>query len=170
MNSSFPGVIQRLRRICTVCEDSLLTLMLFAMIGLGTLQIVQRNFFGGGFVWNDELIRLLVLWIAMAGAVAASRDDRHIVIDLLSKFLSTRDALTVRTIIDLFTVVVSALLTWYSARFVQGEWEYGATLFSGVAAWPFELVIPIAFAIITYRYTLFLFLHARQALDLWRAL
>jgi TRAP-type C4-dicarboxylate transport system permease small subunit len=169
MSSSFLDIVQRLRRICTVCEDSLLALMLLTMIGLGTLQIVQRNFFGSSFVWSDELLRLLVLWVAMAGAVAASRDDRHIVIDLLSKFLSEKHALSVRTLIDLFTVAVCALLAWHTFRFVYGEWEYGATLFDGVPAWPFESIIPIAFVTITYRYTLFFCLHGRKAVALWRA-
>lgn len=168
MSSSFLDIVQRLRRICTLCEDSLLALMLLTMIGLGTLQIIQRNFFSSSFAWSDELLRLLVLWVAMAGAVAASRDDRHIVIDILSKFLSDKHAVSVRTVIDLFTVCVCALLTWHTARFVHGEWEYGATLFIGVPAWPFEMVIPITFAIITYRYSLFLFVHGHKALDLWR--
>jgi TRAP-type C4-dicarboxylate transport system permease small subunit len=168
MHSSGIDRIQRLRRICAICEDSLLALMLFAMIGLGTVQIVQRNFFGSSFVWSDELLRLLVLWVAMAGAVAASRDDRHIVIDLLSKFLTDKYALSVRTLIDLFTVVVCTLLAWHSARFVYGEAEYGATLFDGMIAWPFEAVIPVAFTIITYRYSLFLAVHARAAFGLWR--
>lgn len=168
MSSPFVDTVQRLRRICTVCEDTLLALMLFGMIGLGALQIVQRNFFDSSFVWTDELLRLLVLWIAMAGAVAASRDDRHIVIDLLSRFLSDRHALSVRSILDLFTLSICALLAWHSGRFVYGEWEYGATLLGGLPAWPFQAVIPIAFAIIAYRYTLFFCVHLRQALQLWR--
>lgn len=168
MNPSPLIIVQRLRRICTFCEDSLLLLILFTIIGLGLLQIVQRNFLGGGFVWTDELLRLLVLWLAMAGAVAASRDDRHIIIDLLSRFLNEKHALTIRTLIDLFTVSVCALLAWHTARFVYGEWEFGATLFNGVPAWPFEAIIPVAFTIITYRYLLFLFVHGQQAFALWR--
>ena len=168
MSSPNLDIVHRLRRICTVCEDSMLALILFTMIGLGTMQIIQRNFFGSSFVWTDELLRLLVLWLAMAGAVAASREDRHIVIDLLSRFLNDKHALSVRSIIDLFTVGVCALLAWHTGRFVSGEWEFGATLFHGVPAWPFEAIIPVAFAIITYRYLLFLFVHASQAIDLWR--
>lgn len=169
MSFSFFNTVQRLRRICTICEDSLLAVILLSMIGLGALQIVQRNVFGTSFIWTDELLRLLVLWIAMAGAVAASRDDRHIIIDLLSRFLDEKYALIVRTVIDLFTVAVCALLAWHTARFVYGEREFGATLLDGLPAWPFEAVIPVAFAIITYRYTLFLFVHADQAIDLWRS-
>jgi TRAP-type C4-dicarboxylate transport system permease small subunit len=105
----------------------------------------------------------------MAGAVAASRDDRHIIIDLLSRFLNEKHALSIRTIVDLFTVAVCALLSWHTFRFVYGEWEFGATLFHDIPAWPFEAIIPIAFAIITYRYLLFLFVHGRQAFDLWRS-
>ena len=168
MNPKPKNILHRLRGICTVCEDSLLLLILFTMIGLGSLQIVQRNFFSTSFVWTDELLRLLVLWLAMAGAIAASRDDRHIVIDLLSKFLNDKHALSIRTIIDLFTGIVCGLLAWHTARFVYGEWEYGSTLFNGVPAWPFETVIPIAFTLITYRYILFFFVHVRQSIGLWR--
>lgn len=168
MRPVVPESIQRLRRICTVCEDTLLALMLGVMILLGTLQIVQRNFLGSSFVWTDELLRLLVLWIAMAGAVAASRDDRHIVIDLFSRYLRKKVALGVRAGLDLFTVAVCGLLAWHSARFVYGEWEYGATLLDGLPAWPFEAIIPAAFAVIAYRYTLFGFLHTCDALDAWR--
>ena len=168
MSSSFLDIVQRLRRICTICEDTLLSLMVISMVGLGALQIIQRNFFGTGFIWTDELLRLMVLWIAMAGAVAASRDDRHIVIDLVSRFVKERYALSIRAILDLFTISVCALLAWHTARFVYGEWEYQATLLDGLPAWPFELVIPLAFAIISYRYTLFFFVHARQAIDMWR--
>ena len=168
MRLAIRNIVGHLNKICSICEDSLLTLMLLAMIGLGALQIVQRNLFGSGFIWTDELLRLLVLWLAMAGAIAASRDDRHIVIDLVSRFLKEKYALSVRALLDLFTLLVCALLTWHTARFVYGEWQYQSTLFENLPAWPFQLVIPVAFAIMTYRYTLFCSVHTRQALALWR--
>ena len=58
--------------------------MLFtAILGLSTTQIVLRNFFASGLFWADELVRLLVLWLAVAGALAATRDRRHIAIELI---------------------------------------------------------------------------------------
>jgi len=154
----------RLRRFGCRCEDTLLFLLLALMLGLGTLQIVQRNLSGGAFVWTDELLRILVLWLAMVGAVAASRDDRHIVIDLLGRVLKERTALYVRLVIDLFTVGVCLLLAWHSLRFVQMEYEFGSRLLGDqLPAWPFQAVMPAAFAIITYRYGLFFCKHLQQA-------
>ena len=54
---------------------------------LAVAQIVLREAFSTGFVWADELLKLLVLWLAMVGSVAASRDNRHIRIDALSHIL-----------------------------------------------------------------------------------
>ena len=68
-------------------ENALLGGALFAMIGLAAAQVLWRVALGGGFAWADEALRLLVLWSAMLGAVAASRDNVHLRIDLLSRFL-----------------------------------------------------------------------------------
>ena len=48
-------------------------------------QIVLRNVFSVGLVWADGFVRLLVLWIAVVGAIAASRDHKHIAIDALAR-------------------------------------------------------------------------------------
>ena len=41
--------------------------MLGGMIVLAFGQIVLREVFETGFVWADELIKLMVLWLAMVG-------------------------------------------------------------------------------------------------------
>ena len=71
-------------------EDAVLVTILTAMILLAASQIVMRNFFNFGFIWTDEMLRMLVLWIAVAGAVAASRTDKHINIAILDRFLPDR--------------------------------------------------------------------------------
>ncbi len=50
-------------------EDALLVLILTAMIFLATIQIFLRNFLDMGFIWGDEMLRMLVLWLAVAGAL-----------------------------------------------------------------------------------------------------
>lgn len=156
MNPERLTFLERCEQVGRLLENSLLMLMLGAMIGLGAMQIVQRNLFGTAFVWSDELLRILVLWLALAGAVAASRDDKHISIDILSRILSEKNRLLLRLVLDLFTTVVCSLLAWHSARFVLVEKEFGATLLGGLPAWPFQVIIPIAFLLIAWRYGVFL--------------
>jgi TRAP-type C4-dicarboxylate transport system permease small subunit len=54
----------------------LLVLLLLAMISLAFAQIVLRNGFDGGIIWADSLLRIMVLWIALIGAVVASQGSK----------------------------------------------------------------------------------------------
>ena len=57
------------------------------MILLSSAQILLRNFFDSGIDWADPLLRLLVLWVGMQGAMLATHYDKHIRIDLVSRFI-----------------------------------------------------------------------------------
>lgn len=155
MSNKAPSLLTRLDRYGRIAEDSLLTLLLGLMISLGALQILQRNFFSTSFPWSDELLRLLVLWLGLVGAVAASRDDRHITIDILSRFLSEKNNLRLRLLLDLFTTIVCGVLAWHGVGFIRMEQEFGATALDGLPAWIFELIIPLAFGLIAWRYAVF---------------
>lgn len=149
------AVLGRLDRFGRLCENTFLCLLLGAMIAIGAMQIVQRNFLSTSFPWSDELLRLLVLWLGLAGAVAASRDDKQITIDILSRFLSEQNNLRLRVALNLFTAVVCAVLAWYGSRFVQMEREFASVVLTGLPAWIFQSIIPAAFALICYRYSIF---------------
>ncbi len=143
-----------LRRAVRLAEDTLLVVSLTVMIVLAAGQIALRNFGEGGFVWTDELLRILVLWIALLGAVAASRDANHITIDLLTRHLRGRLLPLTRAVVSLFTAVVCGALAFYSWKFVEVEKKYGSLLLESVPAWMFELILPVGFALIGLRYAL----------------
>ena len=147
--------MQRLEKVGRTVEDAVLVIILSGMILLAAGQIVARNVFDFGFIWSDELLRMLVLWIAVAGAVAASRTDKHINIAILDRFLPPRLNDIVKIIIDLFTAGICAVVTWYSINFVRTSYEYGDVLLGDVPAWILQLVMPVGFGLISWRYTLF---------------
>ena len=149
------GVLGRLERIGRLAEDAIVVLILVAMIGLASAQILLRNVLDVGFIWGDEALRMLVLWLAVGGAVAASRDDRHIRIDLLNRYLPPRAAAAVRILVHAFTAGVSGVVAWHAFAFVRTSWEFGDVLLGSVPAWIPQAVLPIGFALIAWRYTLF---------------
>ena len=155
-----PGRAERFGRWL---ENGLLALVLFAMIGLAASQVVLRSVFGGGLAWADEALRLLVLWAAMLGAIAASRDNVHLRIDLLSRFLPTAWRQLVAVLVDLFAALVSAVLAWYSWRFVAQTREFDDQVLGSWPAWYFQAILPVAFALIAYRYLAALPRHFRAA-------
>ena len=147
--------LNRLEKTGKAAEDAVLVVILTALILLAAGQIFLRNFFDTGFIWTDELLRLLVLWLAVAGAVAASRKDRHISIAVLDQFLPDRLKQVSRFILDVFTAVVCGLICWHSIAFVRTTHEYGDTMLGDTPAWILQLVLPVGFGLIAWRYSLF---------------
>jgi TRAP-type C4-dicarboxylate transport system permease small subunit len=143
---------ERLSRIVGRIEDVFLVALLAAMILLAAFQIFLRNVLDTGLIWADELLRIQVLWVGLMGAVVASRDHRHINIDILSRFLSRRFQVVAGAITDLFTATVCGLVGWHSGRFVIQEIEFGATGVGQLPAWIFAAIIPVGFGLIGLRY------------------
>ncbi len=115
-------------------------------------QIVLRQIFNTGFIWADELIKLIVLWLAMVGSVAAARDNRHIRIDLLSHLLSDNVIRYIRVIVDLFAAGVCVVLSWHAWRYLQLEIEFEDTVLIDTPAWILHIIVPVAFALLAYRF------------------
>lgn len=122
------------------------------MMLLAVSQIVLREVFGTGYVWADELIKLIVLWLAMVGSIAASRDDRHIRIDALSHILPDTAIKLTRIAVDTFAAIVCAVIAWHTYRYLQLEIEFEDTVLIDVPAWIAHLIVPLAFALVSYRF------------------
>jgi TRAP-type C4-dicarboxylate transport system permease small subunit len=150
------SLADRADRLGRNLETLLLSLTVGGMIGLAAVQILLRNFWGGGIAWADEVLRILVLWAAMLGAVAASREQRHVSIDALSRYLPAfLHRFTVR-LTSLFTAVVCFILAWYSWLFVADSWDVGDRVLGGeMPAWAVQAILPVGFALIGYRYVIF---------------
>jgi TRAP-type C4-dicarboxylate transport system permease small subunit len=149
------SILDRLEAAGRIAEDSVLVVILSGMILLASSQIVLRNFLNIGFIWSDELLRMLVLWIAVAGAVAASRKDKHINIAILDRFLPEKSLRAAKLLINLFTATVCGLVTWFSYQFVRTSHEFGDLIVGNVPAWLLQLVLPVGFGLISYRYFMF---------------
>jgi TRAP-type C4-dicarboxylate transport system permease small subunit len=151
-------------RYLHLLEDALLVFIVLAMILLSFGQIIMRNLFDVGFVWVDPMLRVMVLWIGMLGALIATRLDKHITIDVLTRLLSPGWQLISRIVTRLFTALVASIIAWHSARFVIDEREMGSIAFSGIPAWILELIIPLGFGLITIRYVFEVICWIRDAL------
>ncbi|MCF6211767.1 MAG: TRAP transporter small permease [Gammaproteobacteria bacterium] len=143
--------LRRLAHLSARLEDGLLVLLLGAMILLAGSQIILRNFFETGIDWGPPLLRVLVLWLALLGGMAATRADNHIAIDLISRFLPEHLKRIADATTRLFTAIVCGIVAWYAAQFVWMEYQDQMILFARVPAWTAEIIIPIGFAIIGLR-------------------
>ena len=151
-SSLLPAGVEPARGLLYRLEEAVLALLLGAMILLSSLQILLRGLFDSGIGWADPLLRALVLWVGLLGAVTASRGGRQITVDVFSRLLSGRLRASVAAVTSLFTAGVAGVLAYHGARFVASEHEFASVAFSGIPAWTLESVIPFAFAAIALRY------------------
>lgn len=157
-------LLGRLDRVGRLLENTLLLALLAGMMLLSVGQIIAREVFETGLFWSGEIVRIMVLWLAMIGAVAACREDRHIRIDAISHLLSERGVAYARVLVDIFAAAVCAVLAWHAWRYLQLEIELEETVLGGVPAWTAHGVVPLAFALLSYR---FLVGAAAQCVKLW---
>lgn len=133
-------------------EDVLLSILLLLTLGLALGQILLRNFTGTGLVWADATVRVLVLWLGMLGAMIATREKRHISIDLISRYLSASRQIAVESVVLFFSTSVCAIAAYFSLLFVISELDAGEIVFAWLPAWICEAILPAAFSIITIRF------------------
>lgn len=144
-------VIRFLQKI----EDGLLIVLLLSMITMAALQIFLRNVFSSGILWADGFVRILVLWIGLLGAMIASRDNHHISIDVISRYLPNKARQFSSLLTSIFTAGICSTMTVFSFKFVIEEKEGGMMAFASVPAWVCESIIPISFCVISIRYIIY---------------
>jgi TRAP-type C4-dicarboxylate transport system permease small subunit len=141
-------------------ENGVIALLVLAMVLLAGAQIVLRNFFETGLSWADPLLRAMVLWTAMLGALAAARDDKHIGLDVLAHFLHGGARRALRIVTLLFAAAISALMAWYGVGLVELDYGSGNRI-AGIPNWLIEAIVPVAFGLLALRFALRAFLPPR---------
>ena len=133
-------------------EQTLVTILLTMMILMAFFQIVLRNFFNSGISWGDSLVRYLVVWVGFIGAAIAAKEDKHIAIDVVSRWLTAPESNYIRIISHFFSVVICGLLTLAAIKFIRFEAQMGGTAFFKLPVWVPEIIIPVTFGIMTLRF------------------
>lgn len=146
--------LKRIQRGIFKLEDTALILLLLAMIGLAMAQIILRNFFDSGMPWAESALRVLVLWVALFGAMRASRSSGHIAIDLLQRYWTGIWADRFQALILFICSGICGIAAYHSYLYVMIEKEDGMMAFLNVPVWVCELIMPIALAILAWRFIL----------------
>lgn len=133
-------------------EELFLCLLLAAMIIVACLQIFLRFGSTGGYLWIDPLLRYMVIWAGLFGAAAVTSRGKHIALDIISYLLPEKYQPWLRMVINLFSASVCGILTWAAIIFIRNEAEFGNRVLLSVPSWIWNLVFPIAFALISLRF------------------
>lgn len=144
----------RLADVFNKLEQAILVSLLLMMVGLAFIQIFLRIFFSSGIMWGDVALRHLVLWVGLFGAMVATRESRHIKIDILPRLLTGKAKTLLGIFIDFFSAFICLLLTFGGLKFVSDEFLVKTTTFLQIPGWIVAVIFPLAFSIIALHFSL----------------
>ena len=142
----------RLLRGLHRAEDLLLALLLGSLLLLALAQIGLRMFFGTGIEWAEPVERMGVLWLALMGALGATRERRHIAIDALPRLLPPKLHRAAWALTQLATAGICAVLAWTGWGMVEMEREAPTLFVAGVSSWIPMIVLPVGFILMALRF------------------
>ena len=133
-------------------QSVLLAAILFFLVAMSFLQVVLRQFFGGGILWCDTLLRHLVLWVGFLGAARASAEEKHFAFEALSERLPRRPRRIAAQLARAAAVAVSLLLARASWAFMIEKKLRQEALFHTAGwtmpAWPLAAILPAGFLLV----------------------
>jgi TRAP-type C4-dicarboxylate transport system permease small subunit len=144
-------------------EGWLLIIFLSLMVSLTFIQVILRSLFiyaqlgwandlMGRLDWAEPLVRLLVLWVTFLGASLVTGENRHIKIDLLTQIIPTSWLPLVDVLLSLAGALVAALMLKASLFYVGTEMSFGGRLFLNLPTWIGQLILPLGFLLICFRF------------------
>jgi TRAP-type C4-dicarboxylate transport system permease small subunit len=151
-------ILGRLEEWLMVCFLALMVVFTFLFVLLRALHLYAHlgwaNAVIGQVDWTQPLVRLLVLWVTFLGASLLTRENRHIKIDLTSLFMPSRWRPFKDVFLSAACVIVSAIMVKTSFQYIQNEYLFGTHLFLSIPAWVGQIILPIGFLCILFRFLL----------------
>lgn len=168
--------LRRIDRAMARIEGWFIVLFLSLMIALTFIQVLLRGLYTHGHLawanallgymdWGEPFVRLLVLWVTFLGASLLTKDNKHIKIDLTASFFSDRWMAYRNVCLYLACAVICGLMLKASIDYVRTEWEYGGVLFLGIPTWIGQIILPMGFSLLLFR---FIIMGIDQALLIFR--
>lgn len=145
---------ERWQRTLHRIEDGILAGALLLLVFLSVAQILMRTVLDSGWIHSEPLSRLLVLWIAMLGALAATRQHKHIAIDALPRLLPASWRRGVWALTQAFAAIVCAGMAWFCWQLLQLERAESTPLWTVVPAWVGMTILPVGFGLMALRFSI----------------
>ncbi|HUU35426.1 MAG TPA: TRAP transporter large permease subunit [Vicinamibacterales bacterium] len=131
-------------------EHGLSVLALALLTLLPIAEIVLRRF-DSGIPGGTPFVQHLTLVVALVGGALAARDDRLLALATGSLLPAGNIATGAKALAAFIGAAVSALLARAGVDLVRFEREAGRSITEGVPVWAFQVLLPLGFAVITWR-------------------
>jgi len=150
-------------------EDSLnfvAALAIFALMILGSAQIVLRSVFNSPIAGYIDLVELSMASMAFLGAAYCQRLGAHIRMEILIGRFRGRILWILESVGIVVALFIIAVLIWYGWGHFLRSYQLGdSTIDAEYPVWPSKLLVPIAFTVWWLRLLIQLFGAIRLAIN-----
>jgi tripartite ATP-independent transporter DctM subunit len=146
-------LIATLRAAFAGLESALALAILATMAVVPLLEVVAREWLGGGIPGSIPLVQHLTLWISFLGAALAARSGKLLALSTAA-FLPERWRPLIRSGCAAVGVAITALLCAAGLQLVAVDRAYGDIAALGIPIWVFTAIMPIGFALLVLRLVL----------------
>lgn len=133
-------------------QAKICSFLLVFMSLMVVVQVVLRYVFGFSFVWSEELIRYLMIWMVMIGSALVQSRNEHIRIDFFPMLAGPRGRRVMETIFRLCTLVFLTVIVLNGLKMVYFNRLFESSGLRISMLWP-SLAIPLGASLI-WVYTL----------------
>lgn len=144
--------MNELRRYFASFEMVLAGLLLVLLTVLLSVQIVERYILGSSIVWVEEIARICFIWMIYFSAAGATRDDRHIRIEIIDLFVGPVALKWITLFADFLTIGFDLVIVWLGVLLVRSSIQYGdVTPVTDIPMGFIYVVIPVCYGLMAYR-------------------
>jgi TRAP-type C4-dicarboxylate transport system permease small subunit len=152
------NIVEQIEKWLVITSFSLMVIFSFLNVILRALytkfNIQFANTLLTSLDWSEPFARLMVLWVTFLGASLLTKDNRHIRIDIMGHFLSPLLLSLRELILSIACAVVCFFMVRASIGYISMEMEYGSGSVMGIDAWKWEIIIPLGFGLMLFRFLL----------------
>jgi TRAP-type C4-dicarboxylate transport system permease small subunit len=92
--------------------------------------------------------------VGFVGATLATKEGKHINIDIVSRWMPSLGKNIATLITHLFSFFICCALTYAALKFIKNEVEMGNRTFLNIPVWIPETILPMTFSLMTLRFGL----------------
>ena len=145
------GLLARSDRVMRPIEDGinmLAAVAIFALMILGSAQIILRSVFNSPIAGYIDLVELSMASMAFLGAAYCQRLGAHIRMEILIGRFRGRALWGFEVFGTAVALFIIAVLIWYGWGHFLRAYQLGdSTIDAEYPVWPSKLLVPIAFAV-----------------------
>ena len=120
-------------------EEIFLVIILIAAVVIVAMQVVTRYIFKIPLPWSEEIARYLFLWLTWVGASYATKERKHVSIDLVYEKLPEKGQMICKVITNIIWMAFLLMMVQLSMKLTLSVASGGQTA-TGMGLMAFRLI------------------------------